>query len=65
MTQRLFRPKTAAQQIGVSISQFWILVQRGEIKTFRNGGMTMIHSDEIDNYITKITPKAPSKRRAA
>ena len=64
MTQKLFRPKTAAEQIGVSLSQLWLLIKRGEIKTFKNGAMTCIHSDELDAYISRVTPKA-SRRRAA
>jgi len=65
MARQLFRPKTAAKQLGISVSQFWVLSKRGDINTFKIGNSTFIEDVEIDRYIASIVPKAPAKRRAA
>ena len=62
MTKRLFRPKTAAIQLGISHSQFWVLVKRGDIKTFRVGKATFIEDGEIDRYIESIIPAEKAQR---
>jgi len=65
MASQLFRPKVAAARLGISLSQFWLLVKSGKLSTFKNGGMTFVTDDEITRYISTIVPKNPSKRRAA
>jgi len=63
MTRRLFRPKNAPEQLGISLSQFWIVVKAGKLSTFKEGNCTFITEDEIERYIASILPTA--KRKAA
>lgn len=67
MARELLRPKSAAARLGISLSQFWILVKRGDLSTFKIGGgsSTFVDSDVVAAYIDRVTPKAGSKRGRA
>lgn len=48
-----YRVKTFCRRFEISASTFWLLVQKGEIKTIKLGGSTLIPSSEVDRLLGK------------
>ena len=50
--KRGFRPKDAADYLGISISQFWNLAKSGEIKTIKlSEKVTIITKEVLDDFL--------------
>lgn len=51
-------------RLGVSRSEIYRIVDRGELKPRKQGSMTVFLSDEVDAYVKNL-PEQPARRRAA
>lgn len=50
--KRGYRPKESAVYLGVSLSQFWNLVKKGEIRTIKlSESVTIITKENLDNFL--------------
>ncbi len=48
-----YRVKTFCRRFEISSSTFWLLVQKGEIKTIKLGGSTLVPSTEVARLLGK------------
>lgn len=50
--KRGYRPKESAVYLGVSLSQFWNLVKKGELQTVKlSASVTIITKENLDNFL--------------
>lgn len=50
--KRGYRPKEGAGYLGISLSQFWNLVKKGELKTVKlSENVTIITRENLDNFL--------------
>ena len=50
--KRAYRPKEAASYLGISLSQFWNLVKKGELKTVKlSESVTIITKENLDHFL--------------
>lgn len=51
-SKRGYRPKEGAGYLGISLSQFWNLVKKGELQTVKlSESVTIITKENLDNFL--------------
>jgi excisionase family DNA binding protein len=60
-----YRPRVAAEIIGVSRSQLYNLIAAGEIKAHKSGTATLILRAEIERYVAGLPLKGDDAPPAA
>lgn len=60
MTRLLHPTAEAAELIGVGRSTLYELIKSGDIETVKIGRRTLIHHDELERYVRRLTDPAPA-----
>lgn len=55
---RLLRIKDVLERLRISRSKLYEEIQEGRLQTLKIGSSSRIRSDDLDQYINKLTPKS-------
>jgi len=54
----LYRPKEAAQMLGIGRTRLYDLMHAGRIRSVKDGGMRFITLDALRNYVRQLEDQA-------
>jgi excisionase family DNA binding protein len=58
MDKLLYRPKEAAQALGIGRATLYDLIHAGKIRSVKDGGMRFITADALRDYIRQLEDEA-------
>ena len=58
MDKLLYRPKEAAQMLGIGRTRLYDLMHAGRIRSVKDGGMRFITLDAFRNYVRQLEDQA-------
>lgn len=58
MDKLLYRPKEAAQMLGIGRTRLYDLMHAGRIRSVKDGGMRFITLDALRNYVRQLEDQA-------